>query len=84
MYGREFWGVVRSTFLIDPEGKVAHVWRKVKVKGHVEAVCKEQSFGSTGEGIIVCDSCPALATVDHVFPKIFSFSLFSISSSNAL
>ncbi len=38
MYGREFWGVVRSTFLIDPEGKVAHVWRKVKVKGHVEAV----------------------------------------------
>ncbi len=38
MYGREFWGVVRSTFLIDPEGKVAHLWRKVKVKGHVEAV----------------------------------------------
>lgn len=38
MYGREFWGVVRSTFLIDPEGKVEHVWRKVKVKGHVEAV----------------------------------------------
>ena len=38
MYGREFWGVVRSTFLIDPEGKVAHVWRKVRVKGHVEAV----------------------------------------------
>ena len=33
MYGREFWGVVRGTFLIDPEGKVAHVWRKVKVKG---------------------------------------------------
>ena len=31
-------GVVRSTFQIDPEGKVAHVWRKVKVKGHVEAV----------------------------------------------
>ncbi|MGB3459384.1 MAG: peroxiredoxin [Halobacteriota archaeon] len=38
MYGREFWGVVRSTFLIDPEVKVAHVWRKVKVKGHAEAV----------------------------------------------
>ncbi len=38
MYGREFWGVVRSTFLIDPDGKVAHLWRKVKVKEHVEAV----------------------------------------------
>jgi peroxiredoxin Q/BCP len=38
MYGREFHGVVRSTFLIDPEGKLAHEWRKVRVKGHVEAV----------------------------------------------
>jgi peroxiredoxin Q/BCP len=38
MYGKEFWGTVRGTFLIDPEGNVAHVWRKVKVKGHVETV----------------------------------------------
>lgn len=38
MYGREFHGVVRSTFLVDPEGRLAHEWRKVRVKGHVEAV----------------------------------------------
>jgi peroxiredoxin Q/BCP len=38
LYGREFWGVVRSTFLIDPEGKIGYVWRKVKVAGHVEDV----------------------------------------------
>ncbi|MBN1762643.1 MAG: peroxiredoxin [Methanomicrobia archaeon] len=38
LYGREFWGVVRSTFLIDPAGKIAYVWPRVKVKGHVEAV----------------------------------------------
>ncbi len=38
LYGREFWGVVRSTFLIDPMGNIVHVWRKVKVTGHVEAV----------------------------------------------
>ena len=38
MYGREYHGVVRSTFLVDPEGKVAHAWRKVRVKGHVDAV----------------------------------------------
>ena len=38
MYGREFYGVVRSTFLIDPMGKIAYVWRKVRVGGHVEAV----------------------------------------------
>jgi len=37
-YGREYFGVVRSTFIISPEMKIAHAWRSVKVKGHVEAV----------------------------------------------
>ena len=36
--GREYMGVVRSTFIIDPDGKIAAVWEKVRVKGHVEAV----------------------------------------------
>lgn len=40
MYGKEGFGVVRSTYLIDPQGKVAHIWRKVSVKGHAEAVAK--------------------------------------------
>jgi peroxiredoxin Q/BCP len=38
MYGREYMGVERSTFIISPDGNVAHIWRKVKVKGHVEEV----------------------------------------------
>lgn len=38
MYGRKFLGIERSTFLIDGKGKVQRVWRKVKVKGHVEEV----------------------------------------------
>ena len=38
MYGREYYGVERSTFLINPEGKIAESWHKVKVKGHVDAV----------------------------------------------
>jgi len=38
MYGREYYGIERSTFLITPEGKLAHEWRKVKVGGHVDAV----------------------------------------------
>ena len=38
MYGREYYGVVRSTYLIDPEGRIARIWPKVKVKGHVEEV----------------------------------------------
>jgi thioredoxin-dependent peroxiredoxin len=38
MYGRKYQGIIRSTFLIDAEGKVAAVWPKVKVAGHVEEV----------------------------------------------
>ena len=38
MYGKTFMGIERSTFLIDAEGKIARVWRKVKVPGHVEEV----------------------------------------------
>lgn len=37
-YGKEHYGVVRSTFLVSPEGEVVYEWRKVKVKGHVENV----------------------------------------------
>jgi len=36
--GREYMGVVRSTFLIAPDGTLAYKWEKVKVKGHVEEV----------------------------------------------
>lgn len=38
MYGREYMGVERSTFLIDADGKLREEWRKVRVKGHVEEV----------------------------------------------
>lgn len=38
LYGREFMGIVRSTFLIDANGKIARIWPKVKVKGHAEEV----------------------------------------------
>ncbi len=38
MYGRKSMGIERSTFLIDAEGKIARIWRKVKVPGHVDEV----------------------------------------------
>ena len=38
MYGRKYFGVERSTFLIDRSGRIAKVWRKVKVPGHAEEV----------------------------------------------
>jgi peroxiredoxin Q/BCP len=38
MYGRKYMGVERATFLIGRDGRIARQWRKVRVKGHVEAV----------------------------------------------
>lgn len=38
LYGRKYMGMDRATFLIDRDGRIAQVWRSVKVPGHVEAV----------------------------------------------
>jgi peroxiredoxin Q/BCP len=38
MYGKSVTGLIRSTFLISPDGKIALIWRKVKTKGHAEEV----------------------------------------------
>lgn len=38
MYGKQVRGIERSTFIINPEGRLIHAWRKVKVVGHVEEV----------------------------------------------
>ena len=38
MYGREYYGVSRTTFLIDTSGKIVHIWENVKVKNHIDEV----------------------------------------------
>ncbi len=38
MYGKKYMGIERATFLIDPQGKIIEIWRKVRVKNHVETV----------------------------------------------
>ncbi|MBY0356298.1 MAG: peroxiredoxin [Rickettsiales bacterium] len=40
MYGKKYMGIERATFLIDGNGKLAKIWRKVKVEGHAEEVLK--------------------------------------------
>ena len=40
MYGRKYMGVERATFLIDGTGKIAEIWRKVRVTGHIKKVLK--------------------------------------------
>jgi peroxiredoxin Q/BCP len=49
LYGRKFMGIVRSTFLIDPEGVIRRVWRNVRVPGHAEAVMAELTSGSAAK-----------------------------------
>ena len=44
MYGRKYMGIERTTFLVDAEGVIRAVWRKVKVPGHVAEV--ERALGS--------------------------------------
>ena len=38
MYGRKYMGIERATFLINAEGVIDQIWRKVKVTGHADAV----------------------------------------------
>lgn len=40
MYGKKFWGVERSTFLIDEEGTIVRVWRRVRPRGHAGKVAE--------------------------------------------
>lgn len=48
MYGREYMGVVRSTFVIDPKGKLVREWRGVRIKGHVEQVLEAVKEAQAG------------------------------------
>ncbi len=41
MYGKKYFGIIRSTFILNENGKIEKEWRKVKVKGHVEEVLAE-------------------------------------------
>lgn len=39
-YGRTYMGLIRSTFLVGPDGKLVEIWRNIRAKGHVERVLK--------------------------------------------
>ena len=45
MYGKSYMGIERSSFLIDPDGIITKVWRKVKVPGHAEDVLAQVQAG---------------------------------------
>lgn|SRR5574341_644857 len=47
--GKEFLGTVRSTFLIDPHGKISQIWDKVSAKGHAQQVLAELEYLSRGK-----------------------------------
>jgi peroxiredoxin Q/BCP len=41
MYGRKYMGIERTTFIIDPEGKILKIYPKVKIPGHIDTLLKE-------------------------------------------
>lgn len=53
-YGRTFMGTARTTFLIDPEGRIARTWERVRATGHADEVLaalrKEQERATAGSG----------------------------------
>ena len=48
-YGKEYFGLVRTTFLINKEGKIAYIWDKVKAKGHAQIVLNKLSELLSGD-----------------------------------
>ena len=52
-YGKTYWGTARTTFLVDPDGRIARVWPKVKAEGHaaeVLAALDEEQAARAGSG----------------------------------
>lgn len=45
LYGRQYWGIERATFLIGGDGLIQRIWRKVKVKGHADDVLAAAQAG---------------------------------------
>lgn len=41
MYGRKYMGIERTTYLVNPKGRIAEIWRKVRVKGHADDVLRK-------------------------------------------
>lgn len=67
LYGRRYLGVVRSTFLIGPDGRLRHEWRNVKVPGHVAAVidaidAAQDSASAASAGAAVAQDNPSAAS----------------------
>ena len=48
-YGKEYYGIERSTFLLDPETQIIHEWRKVKAAGHAQTVLETLKSSSLSE-----------------------------------
>jgi peroxiredoxin Q/BCP len=52
-YGKTYWGTARTTFLVDPDGRIAHVWPKVKAEGHAADVLAALDSASATRGSAV-------------------------------
>ena len=49
-YGKTYWGTARTTFLVDPDGRIARVWPKVRPEGHADEVLAALDEAQAGRG----------------------------------
>jgi peroxiredoxin Q/BCP len=47
-YGRTYWGIVRSSYLVGPDGRIAHAWPRVKADGHAAQVLEALDAARAG------------------------------------
>ena len=69
LFGRRYMGVERTTVVIDPEGRVARVFPKVRVKGHAEAVAAAIEAGKGGAAGGTRQASPRPATAKRAAPR---------------
>ncbi|MDP3722061.1 MAG: thioredoxin-dependent thiol peroxidase [Candidatus Omnitrophota bacterium] len=53
LYGRTYWGIERTTFLIDERGRIARIFPKVKVDGHTEEILHTVKLRRAGKGVTI-------------------------------
>ena len=78
-YGKKYMGIDRSTFLIDKNGIIKNIWRKVRVKGHIDKVIEEIEKNSIGsmfnnlvQALIKCKSIQVILIIIQVFTSCYS------------
>lgn len=73
MYGRKYMGVERATFLIGRDGRIARIWRKVRIKGHAELTAKGVPFYGPPENYVWNARCAYFTDPDDTLWELYAW-----------